>query len=471
MTIPSARNISIQSPRSSRKIWDLLTQPANTLKNDVQEKARLLSSVLVIFFPLALIAIFAGPLTSRNANPPTPGVLFAIVLIFAAYILSRTRYYSVGAWITIVVPVIAVSLPILASGTMTSVVSLVYLTLSVIFAGLLLSSRETLIVGIVIAILTLLMPQIRTAETGVSQNISIFTYILVTTGITVMVGRIRENNLRQLEQSQLELKQSLAEEEKSRIQAEKSRERAERSEQVKAAFLASMSHELRTPLNAIINFTKFVANGDLGEVNEEQAETLNDAIGSAKHLLNLINDVLDMSKIESGTLNLFIEDDVNLKSILDNVVSTGKSLLAEKPVELKLNIDGELPLIRADRQRILQILLNIISNACKFTPTGSINIKAQQQSDEVLISVRDTGPGIPLEDQSMVFEAFKQTETGLRQGGGTGLGMPISKNLVEAHSGRLWLESEVNKGTTFHIALPIKSSKLTPIFSATEKVK
>src|SRR5262249_3217064 len=159
---------------------------------------------------------------------------------------------------------------------------------------------------------------------------------------------------------------------------EQARERAERSDQVKSAFLASMSHELRTPLNSIINFTLFVVEGDTGPINEQQSDLLTQVVGSARHLLNLINDVLDMSKIEAGSLNLFIEENINLNSLLDSAVSTGRSLLVGKPVRLQSNIEENLPRMRADQQRILQILLNLISNACKFTEEGEIKISAQQ---------------------------------------------------------------------------------------------
>ncbi|NWF69801.1 MAG: HAMP domain-containing protein [Chloroflexi bacterium] len=244
--------------------------------------------------------------------------------------------------------------------------------------------------------------------------------------------------------------------------SEAAREQAERSDQVKSAFLASMSHELRTPLNSIINFTRFVADGDTGPVNEQQAELLTDVIGSAKHLLALINDVLDMSKIEAGSLNLFIEEDIDLKLLLESALSTARSLLANKPVRLHADIAADLPLMRVDRHRILQILLNIVSNACKFTEEGEIQIRAQRSGDEVLISVADTGPGIAPEDQALVFEAFKQTTTGLRQAGGTGLGMPIAKNLAEIHGGRLWLESVVGQGATFYVALPVNAIAAVP---------
>lgn len=240
------------------------------------------------------------------------------------------------------------------------------------------------------------------------------------------------------------------------------RTQAERSDQVKSAFLASMSHELRTPLNAIINFTRYVAKGSLGEVNAQQVETLNEVVDSGKHLLNLINDVLDMSKIEADSLTLFVEDDIDVKSILQSIVSTGKALTKEKSVEIQTDIQETLPRIRADRQRVLQILLNVISNACKFTEQGHIKVRAYATAEEMVFAIEDTGPGISGEDQTSVFQPFKQTTTGLRQGGGTGLGMPISKSLAEAHGGQLWIESEIGKGSTFYCSIPIKSDLLIP---------
>lgn len=260
-----------------------------------------------------------------------------------------------------------------------------------------------------------------------------------------------------------QLNQLIADLEHQVQEAQKARAEAERASQVKSAFLASVSHELRTPLNSIINFTKFVHKGVMGPVNERQQETLTKVIDSGHHLLNLINDVLDMSKIESGSLSLFVEENVNLQQILDTVVTDAKGMLHEKPVELRVETQGELPAIVGDRKRILQIFLNIVSNACKFTQEGHITIKAHQQNGHVHIAVEDTGPGIAPEDSSAVFESFKQTSTGLRQGEGTGLGMPISRNLAEAHGGKLWFESQVGQGTTFYVTLPVKSEILTPV--------
>ena len=234
------------------------------------------------------------------------------------------------------------------------------------------------------------------------------------------------------------------------------KEEAEQANTVKSAFLASMSHELRTPLNAIINFSKFLKKGIPGPVNEEQGQLVGSIADSGQHLLNLINDVLDMSKIEAGSLSLYVETGIDLHQIIETAIQYTNPLLADKPVEIQQDVPAELPTLTGDRKRLLQIFLNVLSNACKFTDNGSVKIRVQNETDRLLVSVADTGAGIAAEDSKDVFTAFKQTESGLRQGGnGTGLGMPICQKLVEAHEGRIWFESQVGTGTTFYVELPL----------------
>ncbi len=243
-------------------------------------------------------------------------------------------------------------------------------------------------------------------------------------------------------------------------ETERAREAAEQANRVKSQFLANMSHELRTPLNAILNFTGFVADGVLGPVNDQQADSLNKVIGSSEHLLSLINDILDLTKIEVGMMDLFIQD-VDINTALDSALATAKGLVKDKPIDIIAEIDPDLPAISGDRRRIRQILLNLVSNAVKFTSEGSITLKAYRSDDMIEISVADTGVGIAPEQYDTVFATFQQANKhDLSDTPGTGLGMPITKAFVEAHGGRIWFNSEVGKGTTFFVTLPVTNAEL-----------
>ncbi len=239
-------------------------------------------------------------------------------------------------------------------------------------------------------------------------------------------------------------------------EVEASREAAEEANRIKSQFLANMSHELRTPLNAILNFTGFIADGVLGPINEEQRDILQKVIGSSQHLLSLINDILDLTKIEVGMMDLFLEE-VDMNAALNASIATAKGLVKDTDIELRVNVEENLPHIIGDKRRIRQILLNLISNAVKFTPAGTVTITAQQADGAIYLAVSDTGIGIPADQQEIIFETFRQVKHDLPETPGTGLGLPIAKHFVEAHGGRLWLDSEVGVGSTFHVLLPIRA--------------
>jgi signal transduction histidine kinase len=261
----------------------------------------------------------------------------------------------------------------------------------------------------------------------------------------------------------LEARTQLAERAKELEQANEAlraaKERAEQADRVKSQFLASMSHELRTPLNAILNFTEMTAMGILGPVNEKQRDVLLKSLGSGRHLLALINDVLDITKMQSGMLNLFVEDNIYLEEELEVALGTVEPLLSGKPITLVSEIDDHLPPLSGDRRRIRQILINLLANAARYTQQGTITLTVRQTDESILICVRDTGPGIPEDKQKIIFEPFVQTEVGIRHAGGSGLGLAISKHLVEAHGGRLWVESEAGKGSAFYAVLPLRCAQ------------
>ena len=236
---------------------------------------------------------------------------------------------------------------------------------------------------------------------------------------------------------------------------EKSRE-LETASRHKSEFLANMSHELRTPLNAIIGFSQVLNERLFGEVNEKQAEYLEDILTSANHLLALINDILDLSKVEAGQLELSVTP-FSLRDALERGIVMVRERASNDSVEVALSETPGIDLVSGDERRIRQVIFNLLSNAVKFTPAGgSVDVRATQVNGEVRVSVADTGPGIAPEDHERIFEEFQQTEAGVGQREGTGLGLALSKRLVELHGGRIWVDSALGQGSTFVFTLPSK---------------
>jgi PAS domain S-box-containing protein len=238
-------------------------------------------------------------------------------------------------------------------------------------------------------------------------------------------------------------------------------------DRLKSQFLANMSHELRTPLNSIIGFSRVILKGIDGPISELQEQDLNAIYNSGQHLLRLINDILDLSKIDAGKMELTF-DDVNLGELIESVVPTTKGLIKDKPITLVQNIAPNIPIVRADATRIRQVMLNLLSNAAKFTDQGTITIEAgvevsENNQPEIVVKVTDTGPGIAPQDLSKLFQPFSQVDASpTRKTGGTGLGLSISRRLIELHGGRIGVNSEIDKGSTFYFTLPLpKAAKET----------
>jgi signal transduction histidine kinase/DNA-binding response OmpR family regulator len=237
-------------------------------------------------------------------------------------------------------------------------------------------------------------------------------------------------------------------------------ERLAEVDRLKSQFLANMSHELRTPLNSIIGFSRVILKGIDGELTDMQRTDLQTVYDSGQHLLNLINDILDVSKIEAGKMEITLEE-VNLQEIIKGVMSTAIGLVKDKPIELHHSVSPDLPNIRGDGRRIRQVLVNLLGNAARFTERGFIRVEAAATPDEVIVSVADSGIGIPPEKQATIFEPFTQVDaSSTRRAGGTGLGLSICKSFIEMHGGRIWLESTVDVGSTFHFSLPIQGPSI-----------
>jgi signal transduction histidine kinase len=235
---------------------------------------------------------------------------------------------------------------------------------------------------------------------------------------------------------------------------EKSRQLSEAS-QHKSQFLANMSHELRTPLNAILGYTELVLDSVYGEMPQKARAVLERVEKNGRHLLGLINDVLDLSKIEAGQLTLSLSD-YSLKSVIQTVFSAIEPLAAAKKITLSVDLAPELPQGHGDERRLTQVLLNLVGNAIKFTDIGGVSIKGASMNGAFNVAVRDTGPGISTADQAKLFQEFQQADNSItRKKGGTGLGLAISRRIIELHGGKIWVDSRLGQGSTFSFTIPV----------------
>jgi signal transduction histidine kinase/HAMP domain-containing protein len=239
---------------------------------------------------------------------------------------------------------------------------------------------------------------------------------------------------------------------------EKGRELADANKH-KSEFLANMSHELRTPLNAILGYTELILDNIYGDVPEKIQDVLQRLEKNGRHLLSLINDVLDLSKIEAGRLTLSLNE-YSMEELIQTVFASVEALAAEKNLDLKVEVSKDLTVGKADEQRIAQVILNLVANAIKFTDEGEVKIEATVSDGRFLVSVSDTGPGLAEVDQQKIFDEFQQADgSSTRKKGGTGLGLSISKKIIAMHGGRIWVESAPGKGSTFRFTLPIRVEK------------
>ncbi len=270
-----------------------------------------------------------------------------------------------------------------------------------------------------------------------------------------VVGRFTEDDVR--------IKRTLADQiavaiQNARLYAEQveTAEQLREVDRLKSEFLASMSHELRTPLNSIIGYAEVILDGIDGPINEDVQEDVDAIYSSGKLLLSLINDILDLAKIEAGQLDLVTEP-VEISTFLSSVLDTSRILVKEKPVDLKTKLEDDLPMMDADRLRAQQILNNLISNAAKFTDEGSITVEVKRYGEDMVrFAVVDTGSGISEDKLETIFERFRQADqSSTRRAGGTGLGLAITRQLVEMHSGEIHVESVLNEGSTFWFTMPV----------------
>lgn len=471
------------------QLWDWLTLPTQPVYNEeLRHRYRLLAGIMIVLFiGVALIlidAMFQTQAASFDDADFVSSLLGLSILFFLFAYLRRTQRVSTVAAAVIIIAALVTLVTPLLPGSRDTV--LYFTVLPIVLTGMFFRARSLLVWLMLPVAMPLLIALLRAlgVETPVANQFitNAVLFLMLTALITMtFVHEVRTLAERKnvhiqqanvaLRQSELSLEQRVADRTR---QLEVAREELERlyKEQfeiaeklravdaMKSQFLASMSHELRTPLNAILNFTEFVSLGMLGDVNERQKDALDKALESGRHLLSLINDVLDITKIESGMMRLLVEPDVDVYAELNTVKATAESMIGAKSVRYVEDVDDDLPKLVGDRRRIRQILLNLVCNAVKFTEYGTITISVKRRGDDLLFAVNDTGPGIPLEEQQIIFQPFVQTGKGIKHHNGTGLGLPISNRLIEAHGGKLWLESSPGNGSAFYFTLPVRSDAL-----------
>jgi signal transduction histidine kinase len=351
----------------------------------------------------------------------------------------------------------------------------VYLLLLVVaIAGLLISPQAAAQVALFASLITL---STAIGLKGFSwQTIYPLIVPLLMTGAMALTSWISSNHLitamswamhsqerahertRQLYESQKEIQKAYQLLETTNIRLREAEAAAVKANELKTRFITNLSHELRTPLNAIINFSYILTKHRHGVVTPEQADYLNRIHNSGELLLQIVNDLLDLAKIEAGQMDL-LREAVDLAAVSQSILPTISGLINDKPIQLRQEVAANLPKVWGDETRIRQVLLNLLGNAAKYTEEGMITLRISNKRDNFLmISVIDTGIGIKEQDFERIFEEFQQTEEAfaLRKVG-TGLGLPISKRFIELHGGQLWLESEVGRGSAFHFTLPIIS--------------
>lgn len=353
--------------------------------------------------------------------------------------------------------------------------------LLIFIVGLLLPFRASLLALLISVVLTLVVPSIGHDFAIIrSQGFAIGIMLLAVGIAAQMSGELygiaewaltsyrKERDIAsRLYDSQQEIQRSLARQKAltEQVQAanqelEEARAAALEAKNFRGQFLANMSHELRTPLNAIIGFSEAMLNYPMMYSNQTlppaYKQDLEQINTSGKHLLALINDILDLSKVDAGKLDLEIEQ-VDVEELIRGVIATSAGLKGDKPIKIRRNTPEKLPVVRGDTLRVRQIMLNLMSNAAKFTDEGSITIGVREQGEnEVLFWISDTGIGIAPQDMDKIFEEFRQGTSGRRKGrAGSGLGLAISRQLLNLMGGRIWAESTLGKGSTFYFTLPV----------------
>lgn len=452
-------------------------------ETDLQELQKDTFSIVVVLVTVLALVLFYLMMVAQWSTPTDDPVDYrywwlpstiALAASLYGYKLHKQNHFRQATYIFIGGLALTVISFMLWPSSQYSQVPAYALLLVVAMAGLLITPRAAAQVAVFAIMATL----------GVAILINGFTWLtirpliaplLMTAGMA-LVSWISSNHLitamnwamysqeraqqrsRELYENQQELKKAYQLLETTNIRLKEAEAAAIKANELKTRFITNLSHELRTPLNAIINFSYILSKSHHGAVTPEQADYLIRIHNSGELLLQIVNDLLDLAKIEAGQMDLFREP-VDLAAVSQSILTTIAGLVTDKPVELRAEIPSHLPPVRGDETRLRQVLLNLLGNAAKYTDQGSITLRIVPYPDNMVkVSVIDTGIGIKPQDFGRIFEEFQQTQEAfaLRKGG-TGLGLPITKKFVELHGGQIWVESAPEQGASFHFTLPVSA--------------
>ncbi|MBI1256371.1 MAG: hypothetical protein GC204_02765 [Chloroflexi bacterium] len=462
MTIPSNRDFSTEVKQDRLRLLWRVTLVAAVLVAWVLMNIAMLQRVELSQMFIPLVVIIVGSLLTRA-------------------LLVRNLYRS-AAWTYVTSLMAGLALALVFADSQALYVFPFAFPIVVFIVGLLLQPANTLFTAVVASVLIVVAPLI--GQQSIPAQLVIQVAAIALTLISAVVAAQVAGDLYQIADwalsnyqrerrvagelfdSQQALERSLARSnalgerlQETNVELEDARSAAEDAKHFRGQFLANMSHELRTPLNAIIGFSetmlKFPAMYDDVKLPGAYEDDLQQIYTSGRQLLTLINDILDLAKVDAGKLDVRVAR-VDLHPLLQVVVSTASGLVGTKPVQLQTKIPDYLPPVWADEARVRQVLLNLYSNAAKFTERGTITLSVAEIDEGVRISLSDSGIGISQENLELIFEEFKQAETGGRDPrSGAGLGLAISRQLLSLMGGRIWAESELGKGSTFHFILPV----------------
>ena len=449
----------------------------NTDLRELQKDVFVIIVALIIILSAILFYVALVKTVAFGDSQPLwwlPSTL-SLAICFFSYRQYRHHHFQRGIYSLVAGLILTMAAFMAAPNTQLPYLELYLIAFIVAIAGLLISPAAALHTAIFAVATTLIMAFILKGISPASLEpllvpwlIAFVVVAIVWAGFDQLIEAIRwgldrhgraHQRSRQLFENQYELEIAYKLLEQANISLLDAQVEAVRANEFKTRFMTNLSHELRTPLSAIINLSFILSKGQYGEVTPEQEDYLMRIHDSGNLLLQIVNDLLDLAKIEAGQMQIFREP-VDLAAIGANVITTVSGLITEKPVVLRQDIQPNLPKIYGDGTRLRQVLLNLLGNAIKFTNEGSVTLRIVQESDtQIRVSVIDTGIGIKSEDFDRIFEEFKQSqETFASSQIGTGLGLPISKKFVEMHGGHLWGESEYGKGSAFHFTLPVHSN-------------